>query len=52
MADDPNIVIKKVDKGSCVVILTRNDYIKEAESQLKNELAYKNVTFKLVCYVT
>ena len=40
LADDRNIVIKKADKGSCVVIWDRNDYITEAESQLKNELVY------------
>ena len=46
LADDRNIVIKKADKGSCVVIWDRNDYITEAESQLKNELVYKKVSFK------
>ena len=46
LADDRNIVIKKADKGSCVVIWDRCDYIKEAESQLKNEQVYKKVSFK------
>ena len=46
LADDRNIVIKKADKGSCVVIWDRYDYIKEAESQLKNEEVYKKVSFK------
>ena len=32
LADDRNIVIKKADKGSCVVIWDRNDYITDAES--------------------
>ena len=45
-ADNRNIVIKKADKGSCVAIWDRNDYITEAESQLKNELVYKKVSFK------
>ena len=40
------MVIKKADKGSCVVIWDRNDYITEAESQLKNEQVYKKVSFK------
>ena len=31
LADDRNIVIKRADKGSCVVIWDRNDYVKEAE---------------------
>ena len=30
LADDRNIVLEKPDKGSCVVIWDRNDYIKEA----------------------
>ena len=46
LADDRNIVIEKADKGSCVVIWDRNDYMIEAESQLKNELVYKKVSFK------
>ena len=46
LADDRNIFIKKADKGSCVVLWDRNDYITEAESQLKNELVYKKVSFK------
>ena len=40
LADDRNIVVKKADKGSCVVIWDRDDYITEAESQIKNELVY------------
>ena len=46
LADDHNIAIKKADKCSCVVIWDRNDYITEAESELKNELVYKKVSFK------
>ena len=46
LADDHNIVIKKVDKGSCVVIWGRYDYITETESQLKNELVHKKVSLK------
>ena len=46
MADDHNIVIKKADKGSCFVIWDRNDYITEAESQLKSEIVYKKSSFK------
>ena len=46
LADDRNIVIKKPDKGSCVVIWDRNDYIAEAEKQLSNKVAYKQVNFK------
>ena len=32
---DRSIVIKKIDKGSCVVEWDRNDYVTEAERQLK-----------------
>ena len=46
LADDSNIVIKKADKGSCVVIWDRSDYITEAESHFRNELVYKNISFK------
>ena len=46
LADDRNIVVKKADKGSSVVVWDRNDYIAEAEKQLNNKSAYKNVTFK------
>ena len=34
MADDRSIIIKKADKGSCVVVWDRKDYIGEAEKQL------------------
>ena len=45
-ADDRSIVIKKEDKGSCVVVWCRDDYIKEAESQLKDNTVYKDMSFK------
>ena len=31
LADDRSLVIKKADKGSCVVVWGRNDYLTEAE---------------------
>ena len=46
LADDCNIAIEKVDKGLCVIIWDRNDYITEEESQLKNKLVYKKVFLK------
>ena len=52
LADYRNIVNKKADKGSCVVAWNINDYIKEAESQLKNELIYKKILSNGICYVT
>ena len=46
LADDRSIVIKKVDKGSCEVVWCSDDYIKEAENQLKHNTVYKDVNFK------
>ena len=37
LANDRSIVIKKADKDLCVVVWDRNDYIAEAEKQLKDE---------------
>ena len=34
LADDRSIVTKKADKGSCVVVWDKNDYLLEAEKQL------------------
>ena len=52
LEDDINIVIKKADKGYCVVIWDRNDYIAEAEKQLSNKVVYKQVNFKEKSCVT
>ena len=46
LADDRNIVIKRADNRSCVVIWDRSDYVKEAEIQLRNQNIYKSVEFK------
>ena len=46
LADDRSIVIKKADKGSCVVVWCREDYIMEAERQFEDNKVYKNVNFK------
>ena len=46
LGDDRSIVIKKADRGSCVVVWYRDDYIKEAENQLKDNIVYKDVNFK------
>ena len=45
LVDDKKIVIKKADKGSCVVLWDRDDYLLEAERQLKSEKIYRSVTF-------
>ena len=46
LANDRSIVIKKADKGSCVVVWDRNAYIGEAEKQLSDENIYKDINFK------
>ena len=45
LANDCNIVIKKADKGSCVVIWDHLDSTMEAEKQIRDETIYKDVTF-------
>ena len=45
LADDRSIVIKKTDKGSCIVVWDRVDYILEAEKQLGNRYVYKDISF-------
>ena len=44
LADDRSIIIKKADKGSCIVIWGRNDYLMEAEKQLSDKKVYQEVS--------
>ena len=44
LADDRGIVIKKVNKGSCVVVRDRNDYLLEAERQVSDSKVYIDVS--------
>ena len=46
LANDRSIVIKKADKGLCVVVWDHEDYIAEASKQLNDENVYKSVKFK------
>ena len=46
LADDRSIVIKKADKGSCIVVWDRADYLREAEKQLSDKKVYQEVQFK------
>ena len=46
VADDRSIVIKQADKGSCVVVWCRDDYIKEANKQFEDKGVYKDINFK------
>ena len=45
LAGDRSIVIKKADKGFCVVVRDRLDYLMEAEKQLKDRKVYQEVRF-------
>ena len=45
LANDCNIVIKKANKGSCVVILDGSGCIMEAEEHLNDKAVYKDVHF-------
>ena len=46
LVNDRSAVIKKADKGSCVVVWDREDYIGEAERQLGDVTVYKDVNFR------
>ena len=41
LADDRNLIIKKADKGSCIVVWDRSDYVMKAEKQLNDTKLYK-----------
>ena len=43
LADNRNIIIKKADKGSCIVIWDSNDYLMEAEKQFSDKKVYQEV---------
>ena len=40
---DPFIIIKEVDKGSAVVVRDKEDYLREASSQLSDRDVYREV---------
>ena len=44
LADGRNIIIKKADKRSCIVIWGRNDYLMEAEKQLSDKKVFQEVS--------
>ena len=44
LADDRSIIIKKADKGSCIVIWGRNVYLMEAEKRLSDKKSYQEVS--------
>ena len=43
LQNDTSIIIKSADKGSGVVVWDREDYLKEAESQLSDESVYQKI---------
>ena len=45
LAEDRSIVIKPADKGSCVVVWDKLDYLAEAENHLKDNSTYQDVKF-------
>ena len=46
LASDRSIVIKAADKGSCVVVWDRADYIAEAKRQLDDNAIYRKLVEK------
>ena len=45
MAEDHSIFIKPADKGSCVVVWDKLDYLAEAENHLKDINTYQDIKF-------
>ena len=46
LAEDWSIVIKKADKGSCIVVWDRAHYLRETEKQLSDKNVYQEVQYK------
>ena len=46
LAEDQNIINKPADKGSCVVLWDREDYLAEAENQLQDVDIYEDTDLK------
>ena len=46
LAEDQNIIIKPFDKGSCVVVWDRGEFLAEADRQLKDHGTYESGSFK------
>ena len=46
LVNDRSVVIKKADKGSCIVVWHREDYIAATEKQLGDVTVYKDVNFE------
>ena len=48
LRNDPSIIIKGADKGSCIVVWDREDYLSEAEKQLGVEDVYEKLEGEVV----
>ena len=46
LVNGKSVVIKKADRGLCVAVWDHEDYIAEAEGQLRDVTVYKDVDFK------
>ena len=46
LVKDRGVVVKKIDKSYFLVVWNREDYIAEAERQLRDVTVYKGVVFK------
>ena len=46
LAEDRNIIIKPAEKGSCVVLWDREDYLTEAGKQLQDVDIFEDTDFK------
>ena len=46
LSNDRSIIIKKTDKGLCVVVWDLEDYTAETSKQLNDVSVYKSVKFK------
>ena len=46
LTNDRSIVIKKADKGSCMIVWDQNHYIAKTKLQLSDENFHKDINFK------
>ena len=46
LAEDQSIIIKTADKGSCVMVCDREDYLAKADRQLQDNETYESSRFK------
>ena len=49
LLDGGSVIIEKADKGSCVIVWCRVDYLSEIEKQLVDGQVYKGAMFNELC---